>query len=181
VNPPDEFDGLSPKKLKSFLVSCNNAFRADPDTFHLHDKHVSYMLSYLRGSAQHHFNKQLKDEDEAGFTPPDWLHNWTHFVEELHNMFGDPNAEAMAEAELNGLRMRTNQKFVDFLVEFNTVQPGQLGDRALRHRLKQALPDRIKDSLALVEEPVIFNDWKRLVQNVDQRYWERQADICWDA
>jgi hypothetical protein len=37
VNAPDKFDGHNPKKLKSFLVSCNNAFRVDPDTFHLHE------------------------------------------------------------------------------------------------------------------------------------------------
>jgi hypothetical protein len=136
----------------------------------------------LRSSAQHHFNTQLKDEDEAGFTPPDWLHNWTCFVEELRDMFGDPNAEAMAEAELDGLHMQTNQKFADFLVEFNTLSSQvNWGDCALHHRLKQVLPDQIKDSLAFVEEPVVFNDWKHLVQNVDQWYWERQADICQDA
>ena len=42
---------------------------------------------------------------------PDWL----------HDMFGDPNAEATTEADLDGLQMRTNQKFADFLVEFNTL------------------------------------------------------------
>jgi hypothetical protein len=73
----------------------------------------------------------------------------------------------------NGLCMRTNQKFADFLVEFNTLSSQvNWGDHALCHWLKQALPDRIKDSLVLVEELVVFNDWKRLVQNVDQRYWE---------
>jgi hypothetical protein len=182
VNSPEEFDGRSPKKLKSFLVSCNHAFRADPDTFRPHDKRVSYALSYLRGSAQRHFDTQLEDEEDADFIPPDWLHDWSRFVEELRDMFGDPNAEATAEADLDGLRMRTNQKFADFLVEFNTLSSQvNWGDRALRHRLKHALPDRIKDSLALVEEPVAFNDWKRLVQNIDQRYWERQAEIRRDT
>jgi hypothetical protein len=182
VNAPDEFDGRNPKKLKSFLVSCNNAFRADPDTFRLHDKRVSYALSYLRGSAQRHFDTQLEDEDEVEFIPPDWLHDWPRFIEELREMFGDPNAEATAEAELDGLRMRSNQKFADFLVDFNTLSSQvNWGDRALRHRLKQALPDRIKDSLALVEEPAALNEWKRLVQNIDQRYWERQAEIRRDA
>src|SRR5271154_7165861 len=88
------------------------------------------------------------------------------------------NAEATAEADLDALRMRGNQTFADFLVEFNTLSSQvNWGDRALRHRLKHALPDRIKDSLALVQEPDVFVDWKRLVQNIDQRYWERQADI----
>jgi hypothetical protein len=173
VNALDEFDGRNPKKLKSFLVSCNNAFRADPNTFRLHDKRVSYTLSYLRRSAQCHFNTQLEDKDEVDFIPPGWLHNWPHFVEELREMFGDLNAEATAEAELDGLHMRTNQKFADFLVDFNTLSSQvNWGDCALRHRLKQVLPDRIKDSLTLVEEPAAFNKWKRLVQNVDQWYWE---------
>ena len=182
MNSPEEFDGRSPKKLKSFLVSCNHAFRTDPNTFRPHDKCVSYTLSYLRGSAQRHFNTQLEDEEDAKFIPPDWLHDWPHFVEELWDMFGDPNAEATTEADLDGLHMQTNQKFADFLVEFNTLSSQiNWGDRALHHRLKHALPDCIKDSLALVEEPVAFNDWKRLVQNIDQRYWERQAEIRWDT
>jgi hypothetical protein len=179
---PDEFDSRNPKKLKSFLVSCNNTFRADPDTFRLHDKRVSYALSYLCGSAQRHFDTQLEDEDEVNFIPPGWLLDWPRFVEELHEMFGDPNAEATVEVELNGLRMRTNQKFADFLVDFNMLSSQvNWGDCALRHRLKQALPDRIKDSLVLVKEPAAFNEWKRLVQNVDQRYWEQQAEIRQDV
>jgi hypothetical protein len=182
VNVPDKFDGRNPKKLKSFLVSCNNAFRADPDTFRLHDKHVSYALSYLCGSAQCHFDTQLEDEDEVDFIPPGWLHDWPRFVEELCKMFGDPNAEATMEAELDRLRMRNNQKFAEVLVDFNMLSSQvNWGDRTLRHRLKQALPNRIKDSLTLVEEPAAFNEWKHLVQNIDQWYWERQAEIRWDA
>jgi hypothetical protein len=56
---------------------------------------------------------------------------------------------------------------------FNTLlSQVNWGDHALHHWLKQALPDCIKDSLVLVEEPVAFNEWKCLVQNVDQQYWE---------
>jgi hypothetical protein len=123
---PDEFDGCNPKKLKSSLVSCNNAFHADPNTFCLHDKRVSYALSYLHGSAQRHFDTQLEDEDEVDFVPPGWLLDWPCFVEELCEMFGDPNAEA----ELNGLHMRTNQKFADFLVDFNMLRARSTGETA---------------------------------------------------
>ena len=143
------------------------------------DKHVSYTLSYLRGSTQRHFDTQLEDEDEVDFIPPNWLNDWPRFVEELREMFGDPNAEATAEAELDTLRMRTNQKFADFLVDFNMLlSQVNWGDHTLHHRLKQALPDHIKDLLVLVEEPAMFNEWRHLVQNIDQRYWERQAEIC---
>ena len=97
-------------------------------------------------------------------------------------MFRDLNAEATAEADLNGLRMRTNQKFADFLIKFNMLSSQvNWGDHTLCHWLKHALPDCIKDSLTLVEEPVAFNDWKCLVQNIDQQYWERQAEIHWDT
>lgn len=97
-------------------------------------------------------------------------------------MFRDLNAEATTEADLNGLHMQTNQKFADFLVEFNTLASQvNWGDCTLLHHLKHALPDRIKDSLALVEEPDVFNDWKHLVQNIDQRYWEQQAEIHQDS
>ena len=60
VNSPEEFNGHSPKKLKSFLISCNHAFRTDPDTFCSHDKRVSYVLSYLCGSATLIHNLKVK-------------------------------------------------------------------------------------------------------------------------
>ena len=157
INPPEEFTGRDPKKLKSFLVSCNLVFRSDPAVFVADDKRVNYALSYLRGSAQRHFDGQLEDEEDENFIAPPWLENWPLFVKELKDMFGDPNAEATAEAELDALRMRPSQKFTDFLVEFNSIASQvNWGDRALHHRLRQALPDRIKDSLALMEEPADF-------------------------
>src|SRR5271170_5544437 len=174
VNPPEEFDGCSSRKLKSFLISCNNTFRGDPDVFANDNKRVTFALSYLRGSAQHHFD----DEEEPHFVAPPWLHSWTYFVEELREMFADPNSEATAEADLDNLCMRANQKFSDFLVEFNVLASQvNWGDWALHHRLKQALPDRIKDNLVLVQEPSRLLEWKHLVLSIDRRYWERQEDI----
>src|SRR5271170_3166456 len=78
VNPPEEVDGRSSRKLKSFLVSCNNAFRGDPDAFANDDKRVTFALSYLRGSAQRHFDHQIEDEEEPHFVAPPWLHSWTY-------------------------------------------------------------------------------------------------------
>src|SRR5271170_5063779 len=93
-------------------------------------------------------------------------------------MFADPNSEATAEAGLDNLRMRANQKFSDFLIEFNVLASQvNWGDRALHHRLKQALPDRIKDNLVLVQEPSGLLEWKHLVLSIDRRYWECQEDI----
>src|SRR5271169_4613528 len=182
VNPPEEFDSRSSRKLKSFLVSCNNAFRGDPDVFANDDKRVMFALSYLRGSAQRHFDHQIEDEEEPHFVAPPWLNSWTYFVEELREMFADPNSdpnsEATAEADLDNLCMHANQKFSDFLVEFNVLASQvNWGDRALRHRLKQALPDRIKDNLVLVQEPSGLLEWKHLVLSIDRHYWERQEDI----
>src|SRR5271163_2381970 len=178
VNPPEEFDGRSSRKLKSFLVSCNNAFRGDPDVFANDDKRVTFALSYLRGSAQRHFDHQIEDEEEPHFVAPPWLNSWTYFVEELREMFADPNSEATAEADLDNLRMHANQKFSDFLIEFNVLASQvNWGDRALRHRLKQALPDRIKDNLVLVQEPSGLLEWKHLVLSIDRHYWEHQDDI----
>ena len=83
---------------------------------------------------------------------PPWLNSWMYFIEELREMFADPNSEATVEADLDNLRMRANQKFSDFLVEFNVLASQvNWGDRALRNRLKQALPDHIKDNLVLVQ------------------------------
>src|SRR5271170_168703 len=47
VNPPEEFDGRSSQKLKSFLISCNNTFCGDPDVFANDDKWVA-AVEYTR-------------------------------------------------------------------------------------------------------------------------------------
>src|SRR5271170_7465743 len=178
VNPPEEFDGRSSRKLKSFLISCNNAFRGDPDIYANDNKWVTFALSYLRGSVQRHFDHQIEDEEEPHFVAPPWLNSWTYFVEELREMFADPNSEATVEADPDNHRMHANQKFSDFLIEFNVLASQvNWGDRALRHRLKQALPDCIEDNLVLVQEPSGLLEWKHLVLSIDRRYWECQDDI----
>ena len=75
----------------------------------------------MHRSAQCHFNTQLEDEDEVDFIPPNWLNDWPCFIKELCKMFGDLNTEATAEAELDVLCVWTNQKFTDFLVDFNML------------------------------------------------------------
>lgn len=125
---------------------------------------------------------QLEDEEDADFMLPNWLHDWTHFVKELCDMFRDLNVEATTEVDLDSLCMWTNQKFADFLIEFNMLSSQvNWGDCALHHWLKHVLPDHINDLLVLIEEPKAFNDWKHLVQNLDQWYWEWQVEIHQDT
>ena len=106
----------------------------DPDTFRHHDKCVSYALSYLCGSTQCHFDTQLEDEDEVDFMPPNWLNDWPCFVEELHEMFGDLNAEATVEAELDMLCMWTNQSSLISLlisIHFRARSTGEIAHSAI--------------------------------------------------
>ena len=50
---------------------------------------------------------------------PAWLNDYSNFVSELRKNFGPHDPEGEAEANLENLRMRDNQRIVKYLVNFN--------------------------------------------------------------
>jgi hypothetical protein len=61
VCKPEPFNGSDPRKLRSFLVSCNLHFRDCPYAFPNNEKKILFVLSYLNGSAISWFEPGLMD------------------------------------------------------------------------------------------------------------------------
>ena len=59
-------------------------------------------------------------------TDPDWLSNWSTFVQVLCTQFGPIDPTANAENNLNNLRMHDNRCIVKYNVNFNhlAIQTG---------------------------------------------------------
>ena len=70
-----------------------------------------------------------------------WLSDYSEFVSELRIHFGPFDPEGEAEAELENLRMRDNQRITKYLVEFNRLAARvQWGNAALQHQFYNGLP-----------------------------------------
>src|SRR3954452_19625418 len=80
---------------------------------------------------------------------PSFLLNWDEFREVLEMNFGPYDPEGEAEAELDALWMKDNQKINKYLVEFNWITARlQWDNAALRHAFYWGLPSRVKDEIS---------------------------------
>ena len=127
VHELDVFDGSDTCKLQPFLVQCTLNFRNCPDTFTSDSDKVTFVLSYLKGTALDWFEPSLT----SGKSPP-WLDDYSNFVGEFKNNFRPHNPEGKAKANLENLKMRDNQCIVKYLVNFNRLATHvQWGNTAL--------------------------------------------------
>ena len=114
VREPDQFDGSDTRKLQSFLTQCLLNFHDCPDAFSDDSAKVTYVLSFLHGTALDWFEPTLT----SGCYAP-WLTDYAAFISKLRNNFGPHNPEGEVEAGLENLRMHDTQWITKYLVEFN--------------------------------------------------------------
>lgn len=172
VNPPDTFDGSDARKLNNFILMCTLYFRSQSTHYDDASK-VTFALSYLRGLALDYFEPLLLDPDNE----PEWLEDWSTFVDKLRTQFGPIDPAADAEDALDHLRMKDNQHIVKYNVEFNrlAIKTGW-DNNVLRHRYYTGLAERIKDQMGHVGKPSSFDELKKLAHSIDSRHWERQRE-----
>ena len=169
VKPPDTFDGNNPKQLRIFLAQCSLNFWAKPSTYRLDESKIVFALSYLRGMALEFFEPHIGLPAE-----PSFLLNWDDFREVLETNFGPYDPEGEAEAELDALRMKDNQKINKYLVEFNRITARlQWGNAALRHAFYRGLPSRVKDEISRSGKSATLTGFRQQAATIDHRYWER--------
>ena len=114
VRESDQFDGSDTRKLQPFLTQCLLNCRDRPDVFSADSAKVTYVLSFLHGTALNWFEPTLT----SGCYAP-WLTDYSAFISELRNNFGPHYPEGEAEAGLENLQMRDTQQIMKYLVEFN--------------------------------------------------------------
>ena len=178
VREPDSFDGSDPKKLRSFIVQCQMNFNNCPNTFSSERAKVNYALSYLKGIALEWFEPTLfRIQSDDIFHPPLWYSEYSAFISELQSNFGPHDPVGDAEAELEALEMRDNQRISKYLVEFNKLSSlVEWNSAALRRRFYKGLPTRIKNEIARVGKPDTLQGLRTLAQSIDARYWEYKSE-----
>ena len=86
LRDPDAFDRSDPCKLCTFLLQCKLNFLDRRDHFQDDSVKVSYILSFLKGTALECFEPGLLADDE-----PAWLSDFRLFIQELELNFGTYN------------------------------------------------------------------------------------------
>ena len=170
---PDTFDGSDPRKLQPFLLQCILYFRSNRSTYSTGTAKVNFALSFLRDTALQWFEPALLEYDVV----EPWMNSWEEFILELKINFGSIDPIGDAEADLDNIAMRENQKILKYNVEFNKLSARvRWGDSALRYKYYKGLPDRIKDVLAQNDKPRTLAELKGIAQSIDARYWERNRE-----
>ena len=71
LKDPDTFDGSNPEKLDAFMTTVHINFQASPDDFVTEAAKISYIMSFLHGSAINWFTPDILNHDLAH--PPIWM------------------------------------------------------------------------------------------------------------
>jgi len=158
VREPDTFDGMDPKKLRTFLVQCELCFQDQAKAFHLDRAKVTFAQSYLKGMTLEWFEPDLLNSGNPADRPR-WMDSWVHFIAELQSTFGPHDPVADAEHQLEHLRMKDSYRVTRYIIDFNRLasQVQDYGDGALCRLFYSGLPDRLKDEIARVGKPLTLN------------------------
>ena len=114
--------------------------------------------------------------------PPAWVHHWDLFRTELESNFGPFDLVREAEAEIETLVMAEGSCSATYFVEFNRLASHiQWGDHALLRQAYKGLARRIKNEMVHHDRPVTLWDLRKLVQAIDNRYWEWKAEVTREA
>ena len=164
---PDAFDRSNPRKLCTFLLQCKLNFHNHRDHFQDNSVKVSYVLSFLKGSASECFEPRLLADNK-----PAWLSDFRLFVQELESNFGTYNPVGEAKAELEALHMQENHQATKYFIRFTQLATHvQWGKAALLWQAYNGLAKQIKDDMVHHEKPTTLANLRKLVQAIDSHYW----------
>ena len=166
---PDTFDGTDPKKLNNFILLCNLFFQ-DNSTYSDNEAKVTFASSYLCRITLEYFEPTLIDSHKD----PEWLTDWSAFVQVLCTQFGPIDPTANAEDNLDNLRMCENHCIVKYNVDFNHLAiQTSWDDSVLRHCYYSILAERIKDIIGQVGKPSTLTELENLAHTIDACHWEQ--------
>src|SRR5258707_10892334 len=157
VSTPSPFSGAQ-DDLDHFKPECSLYLSMRRSEFP--DKHSNalFVMSYMKGGsagpwATQKINSILFDAQEV---------TWAGFVEDLDEMFADPNRQATARRKLATL-CQGDSSVEELIREFKIHGPiSGLGDIGLVDRFEQAIHPRLHKSIYHLEPmPSTWAEWKR--------------------
>lgn len=178
LNPPDEFGGKADErhKLRSFITRCQLVFEMNKKFYKNDSNRIAYAASYLKDNALLWYENALEHAEEN--MVPTWYNNWTLFKQALETNFGEIDKTLNAEDKLRNLRMKYNDRVVNYTTKFNTLALNvEWNDSALRSQFRAGLASRLLDELARVDhEDLDYQSFVQLVTRIDRRYHQRNEE-----
>ena len=175
---PDVFDGTDPNKLEAFVFQCSMYIATCAKDFPDDTSRVAFILSYLKGTPLDWFQTELSHAVNRGGKLPKWFGSYPVFLADLQHLFGprDPVSDAMNALEV--LKYKDGTKATRYILEFNRhSRRSGWNEQALARQFYKGLPDRLKDEISRIGKPVGLRPLQDLVSTLDQRHWERQAEV----
>src|SRR5258708_989432 len=171
VSAPSPFSGAQ-DDLDRFKAECSLYLSMRHSEFPDERPNALFLLSYMKGGsagpwATQKINSILFDAQEV---------TWARFVEELDEMFADPNRQATARRKLTTL-CQGDSSVEELIREFKIHGPiSGLGDMGLVDCFEQVIHPRLRESIyCLKPMPSTWAEWKRKTSLLDNQ-WRRFRD-----
>src|SRR5258708_1039213 len=171
VSAPSPFSGVQ-DDLDHFKAKCSLYLSMRRSEFPDERSNTLFVLSYMKGGstgpwATQKINSILFDTKEV---------TWAGFIEELDEMFADPNRQATARRKLATLR-QGDSSVEELIQEFEIHGPiSGLGDVGLVDRFEQAIHPHLCESIyRLKPMPSTWAEWKPKTSLLDNQ-WMRFRD-----
>ncbi|CDO78108.1 hypothetical protein BN946_scf184638.g4 [Trametes cinnabarina] len=175
IREPDQFDGSDPTKLCLFFMQLELVLKACPRMFNTDKKKVTYVIFHLKGMALAWFEPYLLEHESSN--PPEFLHSYVVFQEELRVNFDPYDIMGQAEHDLKNLRMVDNQQIAKYITQFNRLaMQVRWGCATLHYQFYKGLPARLKDQISKVRKLDTLEELCNLAQSLDHGYWECMAE-----
>ena len=172
VASPESFHGKIKAKLEHYLLGINLVINTQRSRFPDDITKINYAISYLRDDAMawvQPFASKPFDQQPA------FLKNFNLFVQELKNIFGDPDEVATAERNIRKLRQRGSAS--SYFAEFRRISAVlNWNDSALASQAYTGLRENVKDELARVGRPNSLEDLILIATRIDNRLHERAIE-----
>src|SRR5260221_330009 len=171
VSTPSPFSGAQ-DDLDRFKAKCSLYLSMRCSEFPDERSNALFILSYMKGGsagpwATQKINSILFDAQEV---------MWAGFIEELDEMFADPNCQATARRKLATLR-QGDSSVEELIREFEIHGPiSGLGDIGLIDHFEQAIHPQLRESIYHLEPmPTTWLEWKCKASLLDNQ-WRQFRD-----
>src|SRR5258707_6871498 len=171
VSAPSPFSGAQ-DDLDHFKAECSLYLSMRHSEFLDECSNALFILSYMKGGsagpwATQKINSILFDTQEV---------TWARFVEELNEMFADPNRQATARRKLATL-CQGDSSVEELIREFEIKGPiSRLGDGGLFDAFVQSIHPCLHESIYHLEPmPSTCAEWNRKTSLLDNQ-WRRFRD-----
>src|SRR5258706_2505603 len=174
VSTPSPFSGAQ-DDLDHFKAECSLYLSMRHSEFPDECSNALFVLSYMKGGsagpwATQKINSILFDAQEV---------TWARFVEELDEMFADPNCQATARRKLATLR-QGNSSVEELIQEFKIHGPiSRLGNMGLVDHFEQVIHPHLCESIYCLEPmPSTWAEWKCKTSLLDNQWrWFRDTQL----